>query len=568
MPRNERERTQREDVALGAGAVEPARLQSTRRFYTAQGNDRATREARALSQAFAAGTELFGAIQEKRNVEGARLAASQQATGEDRDPTNKNKGYVEAWDKLDAEADVNEIKKELPEILRGANWEELTEQEVQDLIDGYMREKFQGINPQSAYAEIWTPGALAINRELLAVHRDMQIQNIQTEQAQTIYSNTQARYEASAEKDKNGEPIPGTEKFDYDYVADQTRIFFDGKEKRERNKEIIFDFAIQNGRPDIIENAPDRFASGDPTGIREDVDAYREALLAARAMQAKQIAASVKAQQDEQDAYNESLKWTIYNKHAAGQDISKEMALFRARAEDGLADFGDYSEVKNFTDGQLAEFEEQSPNYPYASALWTDIYNGVAGYSHVYQARQNGELGHGKTADDLMQRMMSTIERMTPSGDQARSAEVSAYRKQITDAFNPQLGGMFAKMDMTRYHVRNQALADYNDRVLEQGEAPVEAMRAVIDKYNSLLEGLDATGLTADKMASMTSSQFAGQFVFTPDTIGQIVSGDIDFADAISGVPTFVWQTQLMQAIDEGIVSEAQVNAWAEGHTR
>ena len=58
---------------------------------------------------------------------------------------------------------------------------------------------------------------------------------------------------------------------------------------REQFKELLFHFAIENGRPDIIENAPDRFSNQDPTGVTEDMDEYREALNAARRAQAVKI---------------------------------------------------------------------------------------------------------------------------------------------------------------------------------------------------------------------------------------------------------------------------------------
>lgn len=552
MARNERRRTTREETPVGQSTRE-VQLRESRRFYTANGYEGPQRIASALQRAFQTGVDTYGQHLDRQNEKGARQAASDFATG-NKDIDQKTKGYLDAWDSLEAERDVNDMKRELPEILRGANWEELSEGEVQGIIDDYMRGKFEGIDPQSAYASIWTPGALAINKELLGVHGDMQLQNIQLSQRQDIIGNLQSRFEASAEVDENGEPIAGTETFDYEYLADQTRIFFDGQEKRVTFIESVFDFAIRNGRPDIIENAPDRFGKdgkGDPTGIRADQDEYRAALEAARRAQAVKIKAAQDAQAEKDASTVASLQFAIYQKRVTGEDFSNELRTLRGMAIDGRADFGDYTAAKNFGDSQFDEGEEHAPDYAYASAMWTDIYNGQAGIRDIFKARQEGALGYGKTADDLMQRMMATVERMTPNRDAISRPEVTQYRSQLGQHYNPATKGPLQALDQTRFHVKNLALDDFNERVIK-GEDPTEAYQAVRQKYDLVIENADPSFATK----TSSSPEFVKANIITPAAIKSVINGEQSWSDLSSGIPPHIAEEVLIIGVQEGTITK------------
>ena len=271
------------------GEDRSVQLQSSKRFFSSQGSDRASREAKALTNAFGAGVDLANTLTEKGIEDGRREAVTGRGAGEQRAEDNKNQGYNTAWDQMDAEADLNLAKKELPEVLRGASAEDLSEAEVQGLITDYMQGMFEGVTPDSAYGSIMAPGLLALEQGLLDTHRDQQIEKIQMDQRSTMMDNVQNRFEASADRRADNSVIPGTEKFDYEYLGAQTNTFFDGTDKRTVYWESIYDFAIRNGRPDIIRNVPKRFASGDPTGIDDPniQDEHRAAEAAALRMQEK-----------------------------------------------------------------------------------------------------------------------------------------------------------------------------------------------------------------------------------------------------------------------------------------
>lgn len=555
MARDTRRRTVRQDAQAGQRPVE---LRSNRRFLTAQGNDSAIRTASALQRAFGAGTELASDIIDRRNRAGVQQAGADFATG-NKDLDQKTKGYLDAWDQLEAERDINDMKKELPEFLRGANWEELGEAEVQGLINDYMQSKFEGIDPASAYASQWTPGALALNQELLGVHKDMQLQNIQIGQRQTIYGNMQARFEASRQIDeKSGEPIAGTESFDYDYLADQTRIFFDGSDKRTTYIEMLFDFAIQNGRPDIIENAPDRFASQDPTGVRDDLDEYRAALAAARRAEAVKIDADLKAAEAADKNLVTGLQFAIYTKRQAGEDFTNELRTLYGLAIDGRAEFGDYTAAKNFGDSQFDEREEHAPDYALASSLWNDIYSADAGIPEIYRAREAGVLGFGKTADDMMAKMMATVERLTPNASAVTSPEVTQLRSQLGQHYNPAQNGALGSLDKGRFHTKNLALDDYNDRVIN-GQDPVEAYQEVRQKYDAVIEQLPPFN-PQEAQKTLSSAQFVRQYIITPQSISDVIDGKQSWSKLTSGIPQHVWVPALIEGVETGTITKEQLD--------
>jgi len=287
-----RQVNKREAVDLKSSG--PVQLQEQRRFFSSRGNDRATRQAQALTSVFTKGADLVNERAVQDNLQGRKDALGARASGADRAEENANAGYNAAWDQMDAEADLNLAKKELPAYLEKLNAESLSEEALQGEITKYMQEMFDGVDPTGHYGQALGPGLLALEQDILGTHRDQQLQAIQTDQRETMHDNLGGRWEASAELDEDGEPIKGTEQFDYEYLAAQTNKFFDGSNKKVVYWESLYDFAIKNGRPDLIENAPDRFTRedgkpGDPTGINDPLmaDSHRAAIQQARASAGK-----------------------------------------------------------------------------------------------------------------------------------------------------------------------------------------------------------------------------------------------------------------------------------------
>jgi hypothetical protein len=549
MARGEKRATVREEATLAD--QRPVQLRSSKRFFSSQGNDQATRQARALSEAFGTGLEFFSEELDRRNIEGEKRAVGSRTAGAERDVEDKNQGYNRAWDELDAEADVNAMKKELPEILRGADWENLEEPEVGKIVSDYMKEQFEGIDPTGFYGQTLAPAMLAVEAETLATHRDMVVARIQEEQRTTIFANLNDRFETTK---LNPDTPEGS--FDYNYLAEQTNIFFDGAAKKQVYWETLYDFAIENGRPDLIESSPERFPNGDPTGLDDPLrqDEHRAAINAAATQGAKIAKAEAEALEAAQESYIENLKWVIHDKSLRGESTDAEVQELYNMSRNGTAEFKDYSSVKAFTDGQVAEFEERSPNYRYSSALWADIFTGRAGFSDIYEARDQGLLGYGKTADDLMARMMGTVQRITPNKDSMTSPEVTQYRSVINKNYDAARNGPAEPFDQSLHQINVMANLEFTQRLLD-GDDPSEAFQEVINKYDSLKESM---GTQVD-IKGKTGSEFAREFVFTEQAIQDIVKGKTTYREATYGVPQRVVIDALIDAHAEGFVTDADL---------
>ena len=296
MARDSRQRSVRKDRSLREGA-RPVQLREARRFQTSSGNDSANRTARALQEAFGAGVALNESIVDKRNVEGANQAAFEEASGGVRGQDNKTQGYNDMWDNIEASNDLHMFAKDLPEVLRGADWENLSEQEAQGVIDGYFKEQLAGINPNSIYGQKVAEGILQQNAQLLDVHRNFQVQRIQQEQRVMIYNEALATFETDGV-------------VDYDTIASRTGVAFDGAQKMSTFWEVIYDLAIDAGDESIIENVPERFPSGDPTGITDPklLSEHNTAMAKARAVREGQERAAAAAAKAERERMRNTAK--------------------------------------------------------------------------------------------------------------------------------------------------------------------------------------------------------------------------------------------------------------------
>jgi hypothetical protein len=292
MPRHTKRATQREEVSLAE--TRPVQLQAGRRFFSGRGSDQATRQARALSEAFGTGLEFASEEIDRRNVAGAERALGAKAAGQEREEFEKNQGYNKAWDELDAEADIVLMESELKEGLRNFDWENKTPEEVRGFISNYQQENFAGVDPTGWYGQKLAPAMLALEAKYIAEKADLDIENIQMAQRSNLGTVLEARLEATGE-------------FDYEFWADQTNRFWDGSDKTVVAWEILFETAEKLGRPDIIENAPDVWpVSGEPTGkndTRMQADINNALAKATSVQQAK-----IKAAEDKFKADNQTLR--------------------------------------------------------------------------------------------------------------------------------------------------------------------------------------------------------------------------------------------------------------------
>lgn len=527
MPRQTtRAKTVREEAPL-IGNIPTPQLTAGRRFFSSQGSDRATREARALATAFDVGTDFISSQVDRNNRLGVERAVTSRGAGEDRDTEDQNAGFNIAWDELDAEADLNLIKKQLPQLLEEKDAENLSEKMVQAIITDAMKEMFEGIEPQSAYGAALAPGLLELEQVLLDVHRDQQLEKQQVEYRSKININLKARFQASVTTDNPNGTFP------YEYLAEQTNTFFDGSNKKVAYWETIWDFAIRNGRPDIITGTPSRFPNQDPTGIDDpNMAPQHRAAIKSATVTAANIA---KVKSDAHDAFLDDLRfdaqYAIYLARKDGMDVTP--LLLQLKNIPGT-EFSDIQSAKGFGDSQLDETESRSPDLSITSPLWRRIHTGQAGIEDIYVAWQNGVLGGGPQSEKLLDAMMSTARNVRSARARLGTSEVGVWRSTLNKRYNAQLGGLLTAINPVMHRINLDANAFYTDLV-GSGTDPATAYNRTSDRFDPLVKNLpdiEESELTGRR----SQTDFTAASVVTTSMLKDVASGKRTFADVFSGV--------------------------------
>ena len=326
--RDQAERSVRRDPNPQDG-TRPVRLEQNRRFYTARGFDQGVRNARALQDALGIGLELYGDKLERENEEGAKNAVFDAAQGVRK--VDQNKGYEETMQRIEAESDLALMNKELSEKLTEAGWEDLPEDKVQGLIDGYFEDQVKGLNPDSVYGQRVAAGVLTANAELLNVYRVNTLEKVNEEKRTMLYNAATTQIETAEN---------GVADFDYQQFMKDTGTMMPGPGGRANFVGILATIAEEMGAPELLENIPETFPNGEATGIN-DPKFRRDVLNPA-------IARAEKAQKDAQrEADAEYLEKTAgvraatrsqhANRAAAGDgSVVAEVIAGMAERPDGL----------------------------------------------------------------------------------------------------------------------------------------------------------------------------------------------------------------------------------------
>lgn len=285
MARDTTERNVRRDRGLREGTRD-VQLQTTRRFYTARGNDQATRQAAALSNALGMGIEFYEDHLGRQNVKGEARAAQEAAAGGDRNVEDENKGYNEVFDRVEAANDLSIFASELPELLDSEGWRDLSEDEAQARIDQYYSEQLTGINPDSVYGKLVAEGILKQNAELLDVHRAYKSEQGKAERRQMVMNAARTSYETDGV-------------LDHDRMMKDLETLVPGPGGRSAYLESAFQMAEDYGDPDIVSSIPPRFPNGDPTGIEDPKlkPLFDDALAKAQAVKNQKLKAADEAYQ-------------------------------------------------------------------------------------------------------------------------------------------------------------------------------------------------------------------------------------------------------------------------------
>ena len=318
MARDDKTRSIRTDPSLNEGRREIV-LPQSRRFFSASGGSGGERTAAALIDALGIGMEAYVDKLGRDNVEGAGVAINEAAKGGDRKADNKNKGYNDAFDQVEAANDLAMFARELPELLASEGWSDLSEDEAQERIDTYYSGQLAGINPDSLYGKIVAEGILKQNSQLLDVHSKVQAEKAQQERRIMVDNELRSDYEL------NGE-------IDHAKLMDRLHKLVPGPGGRMTYLDSAFDLAEDMGAPEIIDSIPELFPSGDPTGI---TDPNMEQLF--DTARSKAVAVKTARKKAADDKFEMDNQTTLAQMHARDFDMA---AANDARVLDNIAEGG------------------------------------------------------------------------------------------------------------------------------------------------------------------------------------------------------------------------------------
>ena len=519
---NQRGVTQRE---VQSNDRRPVQLNQNRRFFTSGGFQDGVRAARALENAFQTGVKFAGETLDEANADGSREAAANRAAGMDRDAARRNKGYNDAWDQLDAEYDFNLFKKEMSEVLRGADWESRSEAEVQELINTQARGFFDGAENlgDSAYAQYIAPRLLEAETEIIGQHRDMAIAAIQEEQVSKVVANAETYIESN-----NGE-------YDDETVFDRTGTFLDGPRRKDQYWKIKYYLAEKYGDPAIIEGTPDDY-NGIPTGINDPdrLAAHQNAINSAYSVQNSESQKASAAAENARKAAIFDVQTSIIDRRLAGRSVDEQLQQLK----DLDASFSDYSTAESFARSYRNDAEAQSPQEDAVAQLWLDIYDGKAGATAITEAYNAGQLGFGEASTGLLKSMRAQVQTLRSGAESESSRAVGTFRTEITGRYNPATEGMLKGLDTAMLHIRTQAVAEYNELVYEQGTDPLQARRQVFEKFDPLV---------TERVPNADSQSVFAATTLQADTIKGVLSG--------TTTPGLAMQGQTRASLLEGLQS-------------
>ena len=565
MARNQTERSVRRDQPLREGD-RPVRLESTRRFYNSRGNDSAIRSARALTGALGIGFDLAGDVLEQRNEEGAKQAVFDAASGVRK--VEQSKGYEETMQRIEAQSDLALMNKELSGVLTEAGWEDLSEKEVQGIIDGYYEEQLKGVNGKSVYGTLISEGALAANAELLNVFRVNTLERDQEDKRTMLYNSATSMIEL--------DPEDGIANFDYGQFMKDTATMMPGPGGRDNFVGILATIAQDMAAPELLENIPETFPNGEATGINDPKfrrDVLNPAI--ARAEQAKKDAQA--------EADREYLEKTAAVRAATRSQHSNRAAM------------GDGSVLAEIVAGTAERADGLPPLYTesQAEAMMNQVWRGQANAgiatanASLYRA---GELfgGTQKEYDAAAQAFASEesariAEEEGLEGPKLRAAvDASVLERSLAHERLPSF--ITNRMKATTNNPERLAEAADIYRMVEENK-PGLADRSLSDTEAARLRSYETymvetggdTERTIALMESADPTLLDGKSKYITETAAEIVNGLADDAEWFGSAPVSqrdyrraekLVRIQLEQGTPEDLIPELVTEAFQARNVR
>jgi hypothetical protein len=276
---------------------------------------------------------------------------------------------------------------------------------------------------------------------------------------------------------------------DYETLGERVRLLrADGKERRELFAGVIFDLAIQNGDPELLDNAPKQFPNGAPTifALPEWNGAVAKARNAAeqeRKRRQTQLENDINAAQAEElRQQGLTVAAALVNGQNPWPAIQEYAEMPGAKGSEVLAFESAWQRIRD-------DREERDADFTDIAIMETSIMAGEVEFVDIFSAYADGTLGSGQAARQELSRLLGVWRGRERDLNSDQRVRHSAYERQIRETFNPN-PGMGMPRNQTLAQIQLEAMREFQMRVTQAtGDVnPQEITDEIILKYQSSLE--------------------------------------------------------------------------------
>lgn len=449
--------------------------------------------AHALATALQLGTTAFKQHYHDQFLKGTQAAEQgRQLTPDEK----KHDAFMAGYERLSAERGLIETRKEL-EAAYEKNFDKQhgTPTELNQFIDKFFRQRYEGINNGSDLSKVVGPGIAKgleqIRRELLSKYASDVQQQTQDQIHSDLYEVAQDDYHTHGTLDLNK-------------LHERAYQTLGGPEANKALLSIVGDMAVRNGNPKLLAALPEKWSDGTP-GLRS-VGRFRDALRNYRvqAEAAKEhhqkLADALEAKHEKElRQHNEA---SLMGDVLSGHDITARVAEL---VKSGGLEPDTARTLINFQRSNSTDLSKGHVNDALSQKLEIGLYTGDATVSDVVAAADR--IGTGEEGKHEVSRLLALASHVKTVADQRLSTpQYKTYQKELERLLKPEKDA-FGNEKPEQLALLAHAMRHY-DELVEKGEAPLKARNEILREAH---EAKSSTPAASSQQPQVTPDELLQQ---------------------------------------------------------
>lgn len=468
--------------------------------------------------ALASALQVGGTLQQSRDIRMSQQAEADFQRGEV-DENEGNRAYRRSVETLNAKARWYEDRSEFEERLRDIDLTDVTYDELNGMLDGWFSDKYGDLEDPQVSA-----GVLEAMTEFRAdINERAYNTQVVAERAQ-IDTSLKTIAEAHYDPENLGE-------FDYESYNQEIQTVLPGAEGNATYWNTIRDMAIRNGDPDLIRNAPDRWADGTPTytGNPDNAESVLNAENRAIAERLRIDRANQEAVDSALEEEHRQLTVSAAIKAVHGQGFDDEILALLGNPN---FDSNDVTSLYAAGRAGLREQEARSWNPEVVTGLWAQNASGNISVIDVVEAHQNGLLGYGPQSASLAESMIRMADQQARAAATDTTGTFQNYRTLLNNRYNRQQDGPLAAVDPKMGPLNVEANELYLRLQVDEGLSPRDAYDRVVEQFDPVADRIKA-GIS-DAGSQRTQATVHGLSV-SPQEVQSYLDGNLPLVDFMGG---------------------------------